>query len=208
LTAARRSFGENGLLSFTASSNSPKLGGVTFLVDLGRADDHGRCAHHPASLIHVHECAAGYHFTCFMHNRARMIVASFLIKDLMIDWRVGEAWFWDTLFDADLANNAASWQWVAGSGVDAAPYFRVFNPVTQGKQYDQSGSYVRKWVPELAALPDALIHKPWAASAGILRHAGVELGVTYPHRIVDHTVARERALATFKNLPKHNADPS
>jgi len=140
--------------------------------------------------------------TGFMHNRARMIVASFLIKDLLIDWRLGEAWFWDTLVDADLANNASSWQWVAGSGADAAPYFRVFNPVAQGEQYDADGAYVRKWVPELAKLPAAYIHQPWEADAATLRRAQVELGATYPERIVDHAFARDRALSLFKTLPK------
>ena len=135
-----------------------------------------------------------------MHNRVRMIVASFLIKDLMIHWREGEAWFWDTLVDADLANNAASWQWVAGSGADAAPYFRIFNPVTQGETYDPYGAYVRRWVPELAALPDKVLHKPWAATPEALSGAGVELGRTYPRPIVDHGEARQRALAAYKSI--------
>lgn len=135
-----------------------------------------------------------------MHNRARMVAASFLIKHLMIDWRCGEDWFWDTLLDADLANNAASWQWVAGSGADAAPYFRIFNPVTQGERYDAAGAYVRRWVPELAALPDEIIHRPWLASESQVRTAGVKLGADYPFPIVDHGVARERALTAFKGL--------
>ncbi|MBK6704827.1 MAG: deoxyribodipyrimidine photo-lyase [Caulobacteraceae bacterium] len=140
--------------------------------------------------------------TGYMHNRARMITASFLIKHLLIDWRRGEEWFWDTLVDADLGNNAASWQWVAGSGADASPYFRIFNPVTQGERYDADGAYVRRWVPELAKLPDDVIHSPWAAPADVLAKAGVELGVTYPEPIVDHAAARERALAAFAALPK------
>ncbi|MEG9883617.1 MAG: deoxyribodipyrimidine photo-lyase, partial [Hyphomicrobiales bacterium] len=130
----------------------------------------------------------------WMHNRVRMVVASFLIKHLLIDWREGEAWFWDTLVDADPANNAASWQWVAGSGADAAPYFRVFNPVLQGEKHDPEASYVRRWVPELARLPLSHIHKPWQAPANMLRDAGVRLGETYPFPIVDHHQARERAL--------------
>lgn len=138
--------------------------------------------------------------TGYMHNRARMIAASFLIKHLLIDWRRGERWFWDTLCDADLANNAASWQWVAGSGADASPYFRIFNPVTQGERYDADGAYVRRWVPELAKLPDDLLHKPWEADARALKDAGVVLGRTYPHPIVDHASARARALATFDAL--------
>ncbi|MBY0564520.1 MAG: DNA photolyase family protein [Hyphomonadaceae bacterium] len=138
--------------------------------------------------------------TGYMHNRARMIAASFLLKHLLIDWRHGQDWFWDTLVDADLANNSASWQWVAGSGADAAPYFRIFNPVTQGQRYDADGAYVRRWLPELAALPNALIHAPWEASAAQLATAGVELGRDYPHRIVEHAEARARALAAFKGL--------
>ncbi len=138
--------------------------------------------------------------TGWMHNRVRMIVASFLIKDLMIHWRVGEAWFWDTLVDADLANNAASWQWVAGSGADAAPYFRIFNPVTQGETYDSEGAYLRRWIPELAALPDKVIHKPWVATPEALSAAGVELGRTYPRPMVDHGEARQRALAAYKSI--------
>ncbi|NWG54587.1 MAG: deoxyribodipyrimidine photo-lyase [Hydrogenophilaceae bacterium] len=135
--------------------------------------------------------------TGWMHNRVRMIAASFLVKDLMIDWRRGAAWFWDTLVDADLANNSASWQWVAGSGADAAPYFRIFNPVAQGEAYDPDGAYVRRWLPELAGMPDELIHAPWMASDAVLARAGVRLGETYPHRIIDHAAARKRALAAF-----------
>ncbi|MBC7769947.1 MAG: deoxyribodipyrimidine photo-lyase [Phycisphaerales bacterium] len=138
--------------------------------------------------------------TGYMHNRARMIAASFLIKHLLIDWRRGEEWFWDTLVDADLASNAASWQWVAGSGADAAPYFRIFNPVTQGERYDADGSYVRRWVPELAALDNDVIHKPWTAPAESLAKAGVKLGETYPAPIVDHALARARALSAFASL--------
>jgi deoxyribodipyrimidine photo-lyase len=135
-----------------------------------------------------------------MHNRVRMIVASFLIKHLRIPWQTGEAWFWDTLVDADLASNAASWQWVAGSGADAAPYFRIFNPMKQGAQFDPEGAYVRRWVPELARLPDAIIHAPWTAPAETLAAAGVVLGKTYPPPLVDHFEARDAALAAFKSL--------
>ena len=135
-----------------------------------------------------------------MHNRARMITASFLIKHLLIDWRRGEEWFWDTLLDADLANNAASWQWVAGSGADAAPYFRIFNPVTQGERYDADGSYVRRWLPALAKLQDEWIHRPWDAPPEVLRAAGVELGRDYPRPIVDHAAARARALAALAEI--------
>ncbi len=140
--------------------------------------------------------------TGYMHNRVRMIVASFLIKHLLVPWQEGEAWFWDTLVDADLASNAASWQWVAGCGADAAPYFRIFNPVLQGVKFDTDGAYVRKWVPELRALPDDEIHSPWAASKETLRAAGVHLGETYPLPIVDHTAARDRALAAYEMLKR------
>jgi len=135
--------------------------------------------------------------TGWMHNRVRMIVASFLIKHLLIPWQEGEAWFWDTLVDADLASNAASWQWVAGSGADAAPYFRIFNPITQGEKFDSHAAYVRRWVPEIAKLPDDVIHAPWTASANILAKAGVTLGKTYPLPIVDHAHARQRALDSY-----------
>ena len=138
--------------------------------------------------------------TGWMHNRVRMIVASFLIKHLLLDWREGEAWFWDTLVDADLANNAASWQWVAGSGADAAPFFRVFNPVLQGEKFDTDGAYVRRFVPELAALPDRHIHAPWQAPEDALRAACVVLGKTYPHPLVDLPLGRQRALDAFKSL--------
>jgi deoxyribodipyrimidine photo-lyase len=137
--------------------------------------------------------------TGWMHNRVRMIAASFLIKDLLIPWQHGEAWFWDTLVDADLAQNAANWQWVTGSGADAAPYFRIFNPVLQGQRFDPDGNYVRRWVPELTRLPNEFIHKPWLAPPDMLRAAGVELGGNYAAPIVDHGAARKRALAAFKS---------
>jgi deoxyribodipyrimidine photo-lyase len=138
--------------------------------------------------------------TGYMHNRVRMITASFLTKDLFVPWQEGAAWFWDTLCDADLASNSASWQWVAGCGTDAAPYFRIFNPTSQGEKFDPDGAYVRRWVPELARLPDALIHDPANAGADALRAAGVRLGETYPRPIVDHAAARNRALAAFQGL--------
>jgi len=138
--------------------------------------------------------------TGWMHNRVRMIVASFLIKDLRLPWQAGEAWFWDTLVDADLANNAASWQWVAGSGADAAPYFRIFNPMTQGEKFDPDGAYVRRFIPELAALPASVIHAPWTASACERARAGVRLGETYPNPIVDHAAARAAALEGFATV--------
>jgi deoxyribodipyrimidine photo-lyase len=138
--------------------------------------------------------------TGWMHNRVRMIVASFLIKDLLINWQTGEKWFWDTLVDADLANNAASWQWVAGCGADAAPYFRVFNPTIQGSKFDPYGRYVRRWVPEISKLPDQLLHAPWTAKPIELADAGIMLGKDYPVPIVDHSMARNRALERYKLL--------
>jgi deoxyribodipyrimidine photo-lyase len=139
--------------------------------------------------------------TGWMHNRVRMIAASFLVKDLLVPWQTGEAWFWDTLVDADLAQNAFSWQWVAGSGADAAPYFRIFNPVLQGQKFDPDGRYVRRWVPELARLPNDFLHQPWLASPAVLASAGVVLGRDYPLPMVQHAAARDRALAAFKSLP-------
>lgn len=140
--------------------------------------------------------------TGWMHNRVRMITASFLIKHLRLHWMEGEAWFWDTLVDADLASNAASWQWVAGCGADAAPYFRIFNPMLQGTKFDPDGDYVRRWVPELAKLPAKHIHMPWEAPSKVLKKAAVELGQNYPEPIVDHKTAREAALAAFKAIKK------
>ncbi len=137
--------------------------------------------------------------TGWMHNRVRMIVASFLIKDLLIDWRAGMAWFWDTLVDADLGSNTASWQWVAGCGADAAPYFRIFNPVLQGQKFDPDGGYVRRFVPELAKLDAKFIHEPWKAPAERLSQAGITLGKTYPNPIVDHAKARQRALNALRS---------
>jgi deoxyribodipyrimidine photo-lyase len=136
--------------------------------------------------------------TGFMHNRVRMVVASFLVKHLLIDWREGEAWFWDTLVDADEASNPASWQWVAGSGADAAPYFRIFNPVLQGQKFDPQGDYVRRWVPDLARLPGASIHAPWLVQPAQLAAASVRLGRDYPLPVVSHQHARMRALAAMK----------
>jgi deoxyribodipyrimidine photo-lyase len=136
-----------------------------------------------------------------MHNRVRMVVASFLVKHLLLPWQDGEAWFWDTLVDADLASNAASWQWVAGCGADAAPYFRVFNPVLQGRKFDPDGAYVRTYVPELAGLPDSLVHTPWEAPP-MLRPRG------YPAPIVDLAEGRARALAAFAAISAKAAAPT
>lgn len=138
--------------------------------------------------------------TGWMHNRVRMIAASFLIKHLLLDWRQGEAWFWDTLVDADPANNPASWQWVAGSGADAAPYFRIFNPVTQGEKFDPKGTYVRRWVPEISELDDDTVHQPWKAGSARLKAAGITLDETYPKPIVDLDFGRRRALDALATL--------
>ncbi|MDE1158584.1 MAG: deoxyribodipyrimidine photo-lyase [Neorhizobium sp.] len=138
--------------------------------------------------------------TGFMHNRVRMIAASFLIKDLMIDWRRGEKWFRDTLVDADPANNAANWQWVAGCGADASPFFRIFNPILQGEKFDPDGDYVKTYVPELQKLERKHIHRPFEAPAHVLEKAGITLGVTYPRPVIDHGFARDRALAAYKAL--------
>jgi len=136
----------------------------------------------------------------WMHNRVRMITASFLIKHLMIDWRRGERWFRDTLVDADAASNPANWQWVAGSGADASPFFRIFNPILQGEKFDPDGAYVRTFVPELEKLDSKWIHKPFDAPESALAEAGVTLGKTYPKPVVDHALARQRALAAYKSL--------
>ncbi|MBC6428132.1 MAG: deoxyribodipyrimidine photo-lyase [Cellvibrionales bacterium] len=135
-----------------------------------------------------------------MHNRVRMVVASFLVKNLLLDWRCGARWFWDCLFDADLANNSASWQWVAGCGADAAPYFRIFNPITQGEKFDPDGQYTRRYLPELARLPAKYLYKPWAAPPPVLCAANIRLGEDYPHPLVDIQPSRQRALAAFSAL--------
>ncbi|MFZ2224151.1 MAG: deoxyribodipyrimidine photo-lyase [Candidatus Deferrimicrobium sp.] len=163
----------------------------------------------PSALVAWQEGRTGYPLvdagmrqlwkTGWIHNRVRMAVASFLVKDLLLPWRKGAAWFFDTLVDADLANNTFGWQWVAGCGADAAPYFRVFNPTLQGGKFDPGGDYVRTWVPELARLPDRWIHRPWEAPGNVLSAAGVTPGKTYPLPIVDHAAARLRALAALSS---------
>ena len=135
--------------------------------------------------------------TGWIHNRVRMLVASFLTKHLLISWQTGAQWFWERLVDADLANNTFGWQWAAGCGHDAAPYFRIFNPVLQGQKFDPQGKYIRRWIPELAGVPDKWIHQPWAAPAAALKAARVRLGKDYPRPIVEHTAARARALSAF-----------
>lgn len=137
--------------------------------------------------------------TGYMHNRVRMIVASFLVKDLLIDWREGAKWFWYTLLDADLASNSASWQWVAGTGADSAPYFRIFNPILQGEKFDPQGKYVKTWVPELAQVPNQWVHKPWEAPKNELL---ITLGKDYPFPLVDHNLARKRALQLYQEIKR------
>jgi deoxyribodipyrimidine photo-lyase len=141
----------------------------------------------------------------WMHNRVRMITSSFVVKQLLVDWVEGEAWFWDTLVDADLAANSVSWQWIAGCGIDAQPFFRVFNPVSQGQKFDPDGDYVRRWVPELAAVPNRWLHAPWEAPEGVLAEAGVTLGETYPRPVVDLAQARQRALDTYRATVRQSA---
>ena len=135
-----------------------------------------------------------------MHNRVRMVAASLLNKNLLIPWQTGAAWFMDTLLDADLANNTLGWQWTAGCGVDAAPYFRVFNPVRQGERFDPDGSYVRRWVPELAQLPARWIHQPWSAPAKVLNEAGHIPGETYPEPVNDLAESRKAALSAWEQI--------
>ena len=142
--------------------------------------------------------------TGYMHNRVRMIVGSFLVKNLRLHWHHGERWFWDTLFDADLANNSASWQWIAGCGADAAPYFRIFNPVMQGQKFDPNGEYVRQYIPEISSLPNKYLFNPWEASDEILKKASIKLGSTYPFPIVDLKESRELALLAFQSLKNPN----
>ena len=142
--------------------------------------------------------------TGYMHNRVRMVAASFLVKHLRLHWKHGEAWFWDTLLDADLANNSAGWQWVAGSGADASPYFRVFNPIIQGRKFDPNGNYIRKWCPELERLETSALFAPWEAAPMQLAAAGVRLGETYPEPMVDHPQARAAALAGYEAVKAVN----
>ncbi|MBT8062790.1 MAG: FAD-binding domain-containing protein, partial [Gammaproteobacteria bacterium] len=138
--------------------------------------------------------------TGWMHNRVRMVVASFLVKNLLLPWQAGEAWFRDTLVDADLANNAAGWQWVAGCGADAAPFFRIFNPVRQGEKFDPQGHYVKRWVPELKNLPAKFVHQPWTLPGSIAQQLGFESGRDYPHPLVDLSDSRKRALAAYQAM--------
>lgn len=138
--------------------------------------------------------------TAYMHNRVRMIVASFLVKDLLIDWREGEKWFWNTLLDADVANNALGWQWIAGSGPDAAPYFRIFNPILQSKKFDPEGIYIKKWIPELVNVPTKYIHYPANMPLKIMQSSKIHFGIDYPFPIILHSQAKYQALKAYKSL--------
>ena len=140
--------------------------------------------------------------TGWMHNRCRMVVGSFLVKHLRIHWIEGEKWFWDCLVDADLANNSAGWQWIAGCGADAAPYFRIFNPITQSEKFDAQGDYIRTYVPELKDVPTQYLHAPWDAPKNVLQKAGVELGVNYPYPIIEHAKGRQAALDAYEKVKK------
>ena len=138
--------------------------------------------------------------TGWMHNRVRMITASFLVKHLLQPWQEGARWFWETLVDADLANNSMGWQWIAGSGADASPYFRVFNPILQGSKFDPTGAYVKTWIPELAQVPANIIHTPWEAEPLELTAADVILGKTYPAPVISHQQGRVRALQAYSDF--------
>lgn len=200
-----REFGYHLLYHFPHTTDLPLRAGFAAFpwqddADLRHAWQRGRTGY-PIVDAGMRELWA----TGWMHNRVRMIAASFLVKDLLISWRAGAEWFWDTLVDADLASNTLGWQWTAGCGADAAPYFRVFHPVLQGEKFDPHGAYVRRWIPELRGLPDAVVHRPWSADAATLRAAGVELGRDYPLPIVDHGAARARALDAFALSRRHPA---
>jgi deoxyribodipyrimidine photo-lyase len=147
-------------------------------------------------------------YSGWMHNRVRMIVASLLTKNLLIPWQQGARWFWDTLVDADLASNTLGWQWTAGCGADAAPYFRIFNPVIQAQKFDPTGTYIRQWIPEIAALPDKYLAQPWTAPAELLHEQGIKLGKDYPRPIVDLKATRERALERYQTIKKTSTQTS
>ena len=138
--------------------------------------------------------------TGYMHNRVRMIAASFLVKNMLVHWHKGENYFWNCLFDADIANNSAGWQWVAGSGADAAPYFRIFNPITQGKKFDEDGVYIKKYLPKLKNMPNEYLFNPWEAPDAILKKAKITLGKDYPYPIVEIKTSREKALAAYEKI--------
>ena len=142
--------------------------------------------------------------TGYMHNRVRMITSSFLVKNLLTHWKFGEEWFWDCLLDADAASNSASWQWIAGTGTDAAPFFRIFNPITQSQKFDSEAKYIKKFLPELKKLPTKMLFSPYEYDASLLRKYDVILGENYPHPIIDYVESRKKALATYKKFSNSN----
>jgi deoxyribodipyrimidine photo-lyase len=197
-----REFAHHLLFHFPRTPTEPLRGSFArFPWDLGRAA--GRLAAWQRGATGYPIVDAGMRqlwSTGWMHNRVRMITASFLVKHMLVPWQEGARWFWNTLVDADLANNTLGWQWTAGCGADAAPFFRIFAPVRQGEKSDPLGAYVRRWVPELGRLPDEFIHRPWEAPPGILASAGVALGSTYPRPVVDHAQARADALRALGRM--------
>ena len=184
------------------------------LVDRSMRPEFGRIEweNDPSDITAWQEGRTGYPYidagmrqlatTGWMHNRVRMATASFLVKDLLVDWRIGERWFRRLLVDADIAQNAGNWQWAAGTGPDAVPYFRVFNPVLQSEKFDPDGAYIRRFVPELSHITTPWIHRPWTAPPEVLAAAGVALGATYPYPIVDHSFARSRAINVYAEATK------
>jgi deoxyribodipyrimidine photo-lyase len=197
-----REFAYHLLFNFPHTQELPlrdEFAGFRWAEDPGgekfRAWQHGRTGY-PIVDAGMRQLAV----TGWMHNRSRMIVASFLVKHLRLSWRLGARWFWEMLIDADLANNTLGWQWSAGCGADAAPYFRIFSPVLQGEKFDAAGDYVRCWVPELEHVPAKHLHAPWLAPANVLAAAGVRLGETYPRPVIDHATARNEALAAFRQM--------
>jgi len=195
-----REFAHHLLLHFPQSTDGPLDSGFASFPWRDDADELERWQGGLTGYPIVDAAMRELWTTGWMHNRARMIVGSFLAKDLLLSWKEGARWFWDTLVDADLAGNTLGWQWVAGCGADAAPYHDVSNPVKQGERFDPDGEYVRRWVPALASLPSAWIHRPWEAPASVLDHAGLRLESDYPRPVVEHAVARRRALAALEKL--------
>jgi deoxyribodipyrimidine photo-lyase len=195
-----REFGHHLLCHFPASAESPL--DARFEALEWRSDEDGLAAWQQGrtGIPIVDAGMRELWRTGWMHNRVRMLVASLLTKNLFMHWRHGARWFWDTLVDADLASNTLGWQWTAGCGADAAPYYRIFNPVLQAERFDPQRAYIRRWLPELAGLPDAFVHQPWAAPATVLAAAGVRLGVDYPAPLLDLKASRDSALGRYQRL--------
>ncbi|MDQ1146650.1 deoxyribodipyrimidine photo-lyase [Bacillus sp. SORGH_AS 510] len=197
-----REFGYHQLVSFPEMIDSPLRKEFAFFPWEEREDEWAAWKEGRTGYPIIDAGMRELWETGWMHNRVRMVTASFLVKHLLIPWQRGASWFEETLLDADLANNSMGWQWVSGCGFDAAPYFRIFNPITQGQKFDESGDYIRQWVPELKYLPTKYLFSPWTAPETILREAGVELGTSYPFPIVEHVFARERALEAYNLVKK------